>query len=66
MKEESLDTIIKRKFRHLSDQQLIDRANRALDFGWDDEGYEIERRRRECGLNCEMQGNRIVILAQGS
>ena len=40
---ESLDTIIKRKFARYSDQQLIDRANRAADFQWDDEAYEIER-----------------------
>lgn len=60
--EGTIDQIVKRKFRHLTDQELINRANAAADFCWDDEGAEIDRRRRESGLKCEMQGNKIVIV----
>ncbi len=48
--------------RSLSDQELINRANAAPDFGWDDEGAEIDRRMKQNGLKVEMQGNRIVII----
>ena len=57
-----LKETIKRKFRHLSDEELIRRANRAPDFGKDDEEYEIVRRVEEEGLKVEMQGNRLVII----
>jgi hypothetical protein len=53
---------IKKKFARLNDQQLIDRANKAPDFGWDDEAFEIERRHTENGLQVQMQGNRLVIM----
>jgi hypothetical protein len=55
---ETLDQCTERKFKHLSDQQLINRANAAPDFKWDDESHEIGRRK----IKCEMQGNRIVII----
>lgn len=58
----TIDEIVKAKFKRLSDQELINRANAAADFCWDDEGAEIDRRMRENGLKCEMQGNKIVIL----
>ena len=45
----NLETEIKAKFRHLSNQQLIDRANRQPDFKWDDEGFELNRRREASG-----------------
>ena len=57
-----LKEIIIEKFKNYSDQQLVDKANRSPDFRWDDEGYEIERRSKENGLKCEMQGDKIVIL----
>lgn len=38
------DEYFKNKFAHLTDQQLVDKINKAPDFGWDDEGYEINRR----------------------
>lgn len=60
---ETIDQVVKRKFRHLSDEDLIRRANQAPDFGWDDEACEIDRRMRETGLKCEMQGNSIVIIS---
>lgn len=58
----TLDQTMKRKFRGLSNEALIRRANQAPDFGWDDEACEIDRRSRECGLKVQMQGNRIVII----
>jgi hypothetical protein len=62
MKTLTIDQIVKRKFRHLTDQELINKANAAADFCWDDEGAEIDRRRRENGLKCEMVGSRIEII----
>jgi len=58
-----LDTIIKNKFKHLSNKALISRANKKSDFNWDDEGYELERRSKESNgkFDWEMQGNTIVI-----
>ncbi len=50
------------RFAHLSNQELVRRANAAGDFNWDDEGDEIGRRMEAGTLKCEMQGNRIVIL----
>lgn len=58
MERESLDTIIERKFKHLSDAALVARINRAADFKWDDEGYEVNRR----GLNVEMRHNTLVLV----
>lgn len=60
---ETLDQCTERKFKHLSNQKLIDRANAAPDFKWDDEGHEIGRRMKaDPFFKCEMQGNRIVII----
>lgn len=50
------------KIRAMSNEELIRTANRAPDFGWDDEGAEIEKRMNSGVLKCEMQGNRIVII----
>lgn len=58
---ESIEDICKRKFRHLSDRQLIARANAAPDFGWDDEEVEICRRVKENGLKVKMERNTLVI-----
>lgn len=65
-KVESLDTIIKRKFKNLSNQALVSKINRASDFGWDDEGYEIERRVKASNgkLEVKMNGNRLEIIKQ--
>lgn len=61
--EETIDEFCKKKFKHLSNEQLIQRANRAPDFKWDDEGCEIERRMKEDPtLKIEMQGNKLVII----
>jgi hypothetical protein len=58
----TIDEVVKKKFRHLSDQDLIRRANNAPDFCWDDEACEIDRRRRENGLKVKMEYNTLVIL----
>lgn len=64
IQESDLDKTIKAKFKHLSNQKLIDRANAAPDFKWDDEAYEIERRMKvsEGKFKVEMQGNKLVII----
>ena len=63
-KMETLDEAVKKKFKHLSNQQLVDRANNAPDFGWDDEEVELNRRRKESNgkFDIKMQGNTNVIL----
>ena len=62
MSTETIEQVVKRRFRHLSDQQLIDKANRAPDFGWDDEGCELHRRHEEEGLRYEMDENKLKII----
>ena len=58
-----LERVIKNKFKHLSNQELINKANRAADFGWDDEGYEINRRGlADPSFKYAMLGNKIVII----
>ena len=42
--ETDTEKYCKQKFRHLSNKQLIDRANSLPDFKWDDEGVELRRR----------------------
>lgn len=63
IEQPTIQEIVKRKFKHLSNEELIRRANKAADFCWDDEAVEIGRRMKENGLKCEMQGNLIVILS---
>jgi len=63
MIHETIDEMVKRKFKHLSNQELINRANAAPDFGWDDEGAELDRRMRENPeFKVKMQGNKLIIL----
>lgn len=64
IQESDLDKTIKAKFKHLSNQKLIDRANAAPDFKWDDEAHEIERRMKvsEGKFKVEMHGNKLVII----
>jgi hypothetical protein len=59
-----LEDKIKRKFVHLSNEQLISRINQLPDFKWNDEGAEIVRRKEESNgkFDFEMQGNKLVIL----
>lgn len=47
---ESLDEAIRAKFYGQSDAQLIRRIERAPDFGYDDEAYELNRRLTLVGM----------------
>lgn len=44
-----LDKACRNKFRHLSNDALVKKINGAADFGWDDEGHEINRRQNASG-----------------
>ena len=59
---ESIETICKRKFRHLSDQELVRRINGLPDFGYDDEEVELHRRINENGLKVQMNINTLEII----
>lgn len=63
-KEPTLDEIIQKKFRHLSNRALVSRINGLPDFKWDDEGYELSRRVKASNgkFEAKMQGNTIIIL----
>jgi hypothetical protein len=54
----------KRKFRQLSNSELIARANSQLDFKWDDEGTELVRRSLLANgrFIYQMKGNAFIIL----
>lgn len=54
----SLDNEIKAKFKHLSNQKLIDRINKLPDFKYDDEMYEVNRR----GLKVRMNVNTLELI----
>ena len=59
----TLEQIIKAKFLHVSNEELVKRANKAPDFGWDDEEYEMVRRMKETpNVRFEMVGNKIQII----
>lgn len=62
--ETELEKVCKRKFRHLTNAQLVARINSLPDFGWDDEGVEIQRRYKASNgaFDYEMRYNTIVIL----
>lgn len=47
---ESLHEQVEARFAHLSDEALINRMNRAPDFGYDDEEVELTRRLKLGGL----------------
>lgn len=61
--ETDLEKAIKPKFYGISNKDLVRRINQAPDFGWDDEGCELERRMNKAmgEFMCEMQGSIIVI-----
>ena len=62
--ESDTDRYIKRKFKHLSNKKLIQRANSLPDFKWDDEGSELRRRSiLSNGLFIyRMKGNNLIII----
>jgi len=47
---DSLDRAIEAKFQGVSDQALIRKMERAPDFGYDDEAYELNRRLTLVGM----------------
>lgn len=53
-----------RRFRHLSNEQLVARINDAPDFGYDDEEEEISIRIRESNgkLKVKMDYNTLKIV----
>ncbi|MFA6082739.1 hypothetical protein [Mucilaginibacter sp.] len=54
----------KRKFKHLSNKELIKRANSLPDFQWDDEGSELTRRSllSNGAFIYRMKGHALIIL----
>jgi len=62
--ETELDRYTKRRFKHLSNRELVNRANSLPDFKWDDEGHELNRRSNlsNGAFLCRMKGNRLMIL----
>ncbi len=50
------------RFKGVSNDELIRRANSKADFKWDNEAYELERRHRTSNgqFTYEMRGNRLV------
>ncbi|KUM38983.1 hypothetical protein [Arthrobacter sp. EpRS71] len=48
--KERLSKQIEEKFQHLTDDELIDRINKAPDFDYDDEAVELNRRLALGGL----------------
>lgn len=62
--ETEIEKEVKRKFKHLSNIELVKRANSLPDFMWDDEECEIYRWVKKSGgkFEVKMQGNELVIL----
>jgi len=58
-----IEELCRDRFKNLSTEALVKRANKAPDFGWDDEAVELGRRRRTSNgkLEFTMMGNTIVI-----
>ncbi|WPU99065.1 hypothetical protein SNE26_23925 [Mucilaginibacter sp. cycad4] len=61
--ETETELYTKRKFRGVSNSELVQRINGLPDFKWDDEGVEIRRRSllSNGAFTYRMQGNRIII-----
>lgn len=62
--ETGLETFCRERFKHRSNKQLVARVNQLPDFKWDDEGIELQRRRRVShgAFDYEIKGNTMVIL----
>lgn len=61
--ETETELYTKRKFRGVSNSELVQRINGLPDFKWDDEGVEIRRRSllSNGAFIYQMQGNTIII-----
>lgn len=64
-KETDLEKDIKKKFKNLSNEELVQRANSLPDFKWDDEEVEISRRMKVSNgkFKVEMVGNQLKIIS---
>ena len=64
-----LEQDIQAKFGHLSDERLMERMNKAPDFGYDDEEVELTRRLKLGGLAwrwADINGKeRVEVYAEG-
>ncbi|SJN50487.1 hypothetical protein [Sphingobacterium sp. JB170] len=62
--ETELEKFCRERFKHLSNAQLVARVNSLPDFGWDDEGVELQRRRRisNGAFDYAFKGNTMVVL----
>jgi hypothetical protein len=62
--ESDLEKAVKEQFKHLSNRELVKRANALPDFKWDDEDVELQRRHRVSNGRFDyiMRGNTLVIL----
>jgi hypothetical protein len=62
--ETDLNRYTRRRSKHLSNRELINRANSLPDFRWDDEGHELNRRSNlsNGAFLCRIKGNRLIIL----
>lgn len=59
---ESLESKVKEKFAHLTDDDLIRRMNAAPDFGYDDESVELNRRLDLVGLTWRWSSQNKVLI----
>lgn len=62
--ENELERLCRERFQHLTNAQLVARVNSLPDFGWDDEGVELQRRRivSNGAFDYEFRGNTMIIL----
>ncbi|QTE44442.1 MULTISPECIES: hypothetical protein [Mucilaginibacter] len=62
--ETETELFTKRKFRDVSNKELVKRINGLPDFKWDDEGVELHRRSllSNGAFIYKMQGNTLIIL----
>lgn len=56
-----LDEVIATEFAHMTDEALIRRMERAPDFGYDDECWELNRRLGAVGLTWMWEGNKVKV-----
>lgn len=64
LSETDIEKFCRERFKHLTNAQLVTRVNGLPDFGWDDEGVELQRRHRVSNgsFDYEFRGNTMVIL----
>lgn len=64
VEETDIEKFCRERFKHLTNAQLVARVNGLPDFGWDDEGVELQRRHKVSNgaFDYEFKGNTMVIL----